>query len=59
MSVAAVLAGASLAEAVLLAALGLLALRLARDFGENLFRKTAAALLLIIGLGWFTVLLFG
>ncbi len=55
MSAAAVLGGASIAEGLVLAGLGLLALRLAKDFGEKLFRNTTAGLLLAIGLGWFAV----
>lgn len=59
MSAAAVLSGASAAEALLLTGLGLLALKLAKDFGETLFRRIAAGLLLAGGLGWFAVRLFG
>jgi len=59
MSAAAVLSGASAAEAVLLAALGALALRLAKDFGETLFRRVTAGLLLAVGIGWFAVRLWG
>lgn len=58
MSAPAVLSGASAAEAMLLAVLGVLALRLAKDFGETLFRRVSAGLLLAIGIGWFAVRLW-
>lgn len=53
-----VLTGAALAEALLLAALGAVVLRLRKDFGPWFDRVTASALL-VIGLGWFGYGLWG
>jgi hypothetical protein len=53
MSPAAVLFGASLMAALILALLHALTGKLSHDFGESLFRKTCAGALCLIGVGWF------
>ena len=55
MSPAAVLGGASATAALALALLYALAVKLAKDFGEALFRKVCAGILCLIGAGWFVV----
>ena len=54
-----VLAGAALAEAVLFTLFALLFTRLKKDFGDRLFTKILAVPLLLVGLVWFAVRVFG
>ena len=59
MSPARVLSGAALAEVVLLATLAALVWRLRKDFGDPLFTRAAAGVLLVVGLGWFAWRMIG
>jgi hypothetical protein len=57
MSSALVLCGAVAAGALVLLLLNPLMSRLSRDFGESIFRRICAALLCLIGVGWFIAIL--
>ncbi|MCB9385762.1 MAG: HupE/UreJ family protein [Bryobacterales bacterium] len=59
MSAARVLAGAAFAEAGLLSLFAAVLFRLRKDFGERLFTRILAGLLLVIGLGWFAWRMLG
>ena len=59
MSPARVLAGAALAEIALLGLFAALVWRLRKDFGDPLFTRVLAGLLLAIGLGWFAWRMLG
>ena len=54
-----VLSGAGLAEAALLAVLAALVWRFRKDFGEPLFTRAVAGMLLVVGLGWFAWRMLG
>ena len=59
MNPARVLAGAALAEALLFTIFALLFARLKKDFGDRLFTKILAVPLLLVGLVWFAIRVFG
>lgn len=48
-----VLSGAGVAELALLGVFGVVVWRLRKDFGDPLFTRIVASLLLVVGLGWF------
>ena len=59
MAAARVLPGAALAEMALLGLFAAIVWRLRKDFGDPLFTRLLAGLLLVIGLGWFAWRMLG
>jgi hypothetical protein len=59
MSAAKVLSGAAFAEVAVLVMLGAVVFRLRKDFGDPLFTRIMASLLLVVGLGWFAWRMIG